>query len=251
MKKEYRSFADARKFVQKLGLKSAKEWRNYCKSGNKPSDISSSPNYVYKKEWNGWGDFLGTGNISTTEKSASFLPFDEAKQIIRSLELKGEKDWHIYRKSVRPINIPSDPPSVYKKEWISWGDWFGTGRIADKDKEFRSFLKSKKFVQSLRIKSVKKWEVYCKSGNKPNDIPSNPNIVYKKEWTTWGDFLGTDYVAHKNRQYRSYFEAKKFVQSLGLKNIQDWYAYCKSGNKPDDIPAVPWNTYKELEGKKK
>ena len=42
MKKNWRSFEEARKFAQSLNLKSGKEWLNYCKSGKKPKDI---PNY--------------------------------------------------------------------------------------------------------------------------------------------------------------------------------------------------------------
>ena len=48
-KKNWRSFKEARKFVQKLKLKGWKEWLNYCKSGKKPNNIPSNPQNVYKK----------------------------------------------------------------------------------------------------------------------------------------------------------------------------------------------------------
>jgi hypothetical protein len=34
------------------------------------------------------------------------------------------------------------------------------------------------------------WIAYCQSGNKPDDIPDNPDEVYAKEWISWSDFLG-------------------------------------------------------------
>ena len=96
------------------------------------------------------------------------------------------------------------------------------------------------------MKGVKKWQEYCKSGNKPDDIPQKPPKTYKNEgWTTWGDFLGTGNIATRDRAYRDFNDAREFAQSLGLKNYKEWLEYCKSGNKPDDIPAVPWDIYKE------
>ena len=46
------------------------------------------------------------------------------------------------------------------------------------------------------------------------------------------------------KEFRDFESAREFVQKLGLKNYEDWKEYCKSGNKPDDIPAAPWNTYR-------
>ena len=39
---QFQSFEDARKFAQKLGLKSRNEWIAHCKLGNKPEDIPVS-----------------------------------------------------------------------------------------------------------------------------------------------------------------------------------------------------------------
>jgi hypothetical protein len=37
------------------------------------------------------------------------------------------------------------------------------------------------------------WRQYCKSGERPDDIPSNPNSAYKDVgWAGWNDWLGTD-----------------------------------------------------------
>jgi hypothetical protein len=49
--------------------------------------------------------------------------------------------------------------------------------------------------------------------------------------------------------YRPFKEAREFVRSLNLKGTKEWQEYCKSGEKPDDIPSAPWETYKELNKK--
>jgi hypothetical protein len=53
----------------------------------------------------------------------------------------------------------------------------------------------------------------------------------------------TNYVANRDRQYRPYSEAQGFVRKLGLKNVSEWETYCKSGEKPDDIPSGPRRVY--------
>ncbi len=50
MKKQFRDFESAREFVRNLGLKSNKEWREYCKSGNNPEDISRAPDLFNKNK---------------------------------------------------------------------------------------------------------------------------------------------------------------------------------------------------------
>ena len=52
MKITWRSFVQAREFVHKLKLKKRdgpNGWKEYCKSGNKPDDIPSTPRSAYKK----------------------------------------------------------------------------------------------------------------------------------------------------------------------------------------------------------
>ena len=70
----WRKFDDARAFVHGLGLKSADEWRDYCKSGKKPADIPSNPDLTYAEAgWAGWGDWLGTGTVAASVPSISIF----------------------------------------------------------------------------------------------------------------------------------------------------------------------------------
>jgi len=251
--KKFVSFTDARKFVRTLNLKGRVEWREYRKSGKKPDDIPSNPNLIYKnKGWVNLGDWLGTGNISDRERTKNFLPFTDAKKFTHSLRLKSQTEWFEYCKSDnKPENMPIKPNQSYKnKGWKNWGDWLGTGRIADQNKEYRTFTDARKFVRTLKLRNKSEWEKYCKSGNKPNDIPVGAWNTYKKEWRSMGDWLGTGTIATQDRVYRSFGEAKKFIHSLGLKSLNEWQEYCASGKKPDDIPSAPWVVYKNWKNKK-
>jgi hypothetical protein len=61
----WRPFEEARSFARGLEFKSASEWRKYCKTSLRPSDIPSNPNTTYAHDWQSWGDWLGTGNIGS------------------------------------------------------------------------------------------------------------------------------------------------------------------------------------------
>ena len=182
---------------------------------------------------------------------SKFRDFESAREFVRGLNLKTQKEWIEYCKSgSKPDDIPQKVERTYKnKGWISNGDWLGTGTVANFNKQYRPFKEARDFVHSLNLKGTQEWYDYCKSGNKPDDIPAGPFRTYKNEWEGYGDWLGTGTVASQNKQFCSFKEARDFVRSLGLKNDGEWRKYCTSGNKPDNIPSAPWNVYKEWKKK--
>ena len=113
--------------------------------------------------------------------------------------------------------------------------------------QFRNFKDARKFTQSLGLKRKDDWMAYCKSGNKPNDIPAGPSSLYQKKWKGWGDFLGTGKLGprDKRKHYLSFKDAKKFVRKLKLKNREGWRKYSKSNERPIFIPASPEKIYKK------
>jgi hypothetical protein len=92
------------------------------------------------------------------------------------------------------------------------------------------------------MKFGREWLDYCKSGEKPGDIPSNPDKAYAKAgWVGYSDWLGTGKAPPG--QHRCFKKAREFVRGLGLKSGTDWKAYCQSGRKPADIPNAPQSVY--------
>src|SRR5258705_331001 len=90
----------------------------------------------------------------------------------------------------QPADIPSNPQTTYADSgWIGWGDWLGNGNVLSKT--WRPFEEARACVHGLKLKSAKEYHAYCKSGNKPDDIPTNPHIIYTDSgWISWGDWLG-------------------------------------------------------------
>ena len=108
-----------------------------------------------------------------------------------------------------------------------------------------SFEEAKMFIHGLNLKNQNEWREYCKSNNKPNRIPANPNTVYKNDgWVNMGDWLGTGNLSNRDKKFRSFKEARQFVQNLKLKSIDEWLIFANSPQMPSDIPIYPAKPYK-------
>ncbi len=243
----FRPFGEARAFVRRLGLRSWAEWQSYCKSTKKPIDIPTTPGRVYREQgWFGYGDWLGSGTIATQLRT--YLPFKEARTIVQLLKLRSAGDWKAHCSSgKKPPGIPNAPEVVYRDSgWSGVGDWLGTGVLAKSRRIYRPFNEARAFIRGLGFRSSEEWHAYRKRGDRPSDIPSNPNVTYAKEgWAGMGDWLGTGTIAARLRVYRPFQEARAFVHSHGPRSQLDWVAYCRSGKKPVDIPSDPGRVYRE------
>jgi len=193
-------------------------------------------------------EFADAISIQVWERVAklNWRPIEEAREYARSLNINTVAQWQTFTKSGDlPKDIPVSPDRTYgDKDWIDWGDWLGTGAIASHLRKFRPFKEAREFARSLKLKSVPEWRKFTKSGKLPNDIPTNPDQTHKdKGWIDWGDWLGTGTAATRDRKFRSFQSARKFVRSLKLKGT-NFFLFAKSGDRPDDIPGDPSSTYK-------
>jgi 3-mercaptopyruvate sulfurtransferase SseA len=234
--RNWRGFEEARAFARKLKLSSYKEWTAYCRTGKRPNDIPFGPDRIYADTgWAGWGDWLANGR-----RQGNWRPFEKARAHVRGLKLKSGRDWHEYcRSGKKPDDIPSNAASVYADTgWIGTCDWLGGGRR--RVIGCRSFTRARAFVRGLKLKGWDDWREYCRSGKKPNDIPSTPQAVYADAgWAGLGDWLGNGRAC----EWRNFSKARAFVRKLGLKSTGEWQAYCRSGKKPNDIPYAPHHSY--------
>lgn len=270
-KRIYRDFIDARTYARSLLLDNVQEWRQFCKGeipekGNLPKDIPAAPYRTYKdKGWINFGDWLGTGRISS--QLLKFRNFAEAQVYVHKLNLKSYTEWRKFskgempEKGVLPNDIPSGPSKIYhNKGWTSWGDWLGSGSVAFKLKKYKSFEEARIFTRKLGLKSINEWQKYIhnmmpEKGLMPDYIPMSPDVKYKNcGWKNWGDWLGTGILSPKDRKYRSFSKARKYINKLSLKSAKEWQKFCKGefpdkGTLPTDIPARPDHVYRNKDWK--
>lgn len=238
-----KDFEDAKSFVIELGLSTVKEWEEYCKTDLKPRDIPRDPNARYRKQWINWDDWL-TGK--TSKLFGEWQSFEDAREFVRNLGLKGQVEWRQYCKgmlkgfSEKPFDIPSAPDVPYKdKGWVDYGDWLGTGRKRRTPNDalentWLPYEEARNFVHTLKLKNFDEWKAYIKGDvnnlpQKPFTIPNSPLFVYKDSgWLNWNDWLGNDGTTKTRiKEALPFSEARSFVRSLRLKNVYEWNDYKK------------------------
>jgi hypothetical protein len=143
---------------------------------------------VYRDEgWVSWPDWLGNEKERVAWKS-----FTEGRAFARGLGLKRQEEWGVWRKSgQRPSDIPAEPSKVYRDDgWISWPDWLGSERRV-LAKDMLPFTVARAYVQKLKLRSVKEWREWSKSGQRPSNIPATPQRSYRDDgWISYSDWLG-------------------------------------------------------------
>lgn len=231
------------------------------KAGRAMPDMIDMPDHVNIDV----GQFIESIELQFWSRLAklSWRPFEEARAFVRSLNLKNVEEWRLYCKGELPgfERIPNDiPKTPYKsystQGWIDFGDWLETQRLSNNFREFLPFEEARKYVQSLHLKSGSEWRDFCAGrlpdkGLRPQNIPSNPNCVYKSVgWIGMPDWLGSKTFSTRHRKYRLFKDARLFARTLNLSSCEEWRAFCRGqlpekGSLPNDIPAKPDNTYKD------
>jgi len=57
---------------------------------------------------------------------------------------------------------------------------------------------------------------------------------------------GMDMAKSRANKRRDFEEAREYVRGLGLKNSREWRAWCKSGERPHNIPAAARDIYRRM-----
>jgi hypothetical protein len=107
---------------------------------------------------------------------------------------------------------------------------------------WKSFTEARALARGLELKGERGWVAWSKSGQRPSDIPSNPQTTYRDDgWVSWPDWLGG--IAHNSML--PFAVGRAYVQKLKLKNRTEWREWRKSGQRPFNIPSAPDQTYRD------
>ena len=244
---QFLPFNKALLYARSLKLETQRKWHAWSKSGDRPAHLPSHPDATYKYDgWQGHGHWLGSGTVAP--KDQQFLPFKESLLYARSLKLKFEKEWRAWAKSgARPVNMPASPHRTYTHDgWQGYGHWLGTVNIGvNKDHQFLPLKNALLYARSLKLKCRAEWVEWCKSGARPANVPSRPDVTYKHDgWQGYGHWLGTDAVAPKDHQFQPFYKALLYARSRKLKSNKEWREWSTSSARPANTPSFPEQVYK-------
>ena len=125
-------------------------------------------------------------------KNSNYLPYEEAKRIVRAEMLHSRSAFEHWYDREQPKSIPRFPYRVYTAEWVTWNDFLGTNNEFKKgQRAWRPFNEAITFVHPLKLKSQKDWLDYCAAHPDlvPENIPRRPDVVYDA-WVSWNHWLG-------------------------------------------------------------
>lgn len=171
-------YETAKIIVRSEGIMSAVQYKRWHRINN-PKRMPKHPPRAYKKEWSGWGDFLGFYNEYTrrpgtvTNGRGKYRTLEEAKMFVRSLNLKTVSDWKEYTRSGKcPMDIPHRPDIVYgtgrrKDYWLSWKDFLGSGDFIVTTEEKVAQVSPILYIAKQNNKPVNVYIINAIPGGKP------------------------------------------------------------------------------------
>ena len=235
--KYYRPFEEARKYTRSSGIKSGKEWREKWKLGELPNDLPSIPERVYKDDgFISMGDFLGTGSLHPSQYE--FIPFEEARIIIRNLNIPSSQKYReIWKEQIKKLSIPATPTLVYKEDgWISWGDFLGSKRRHQGN--YYNFDKLKALIKEMGISSNKEYQEAYRN----NQLPANARSVpsHYAEYTDAYDFYGKQAPV----KYATLKEIQDWARSRKIRTAQEWRVASSECDFPNNFPKAPDNMFR-------
>ena len=245
------SYQKVKTWAQKSGIKSSSEWARKAKENKIPKNIPKAPDSYYKRRglWETWGIFLGTKIVANQNKKSIIRPFKEALKWVHTQDVKDKNGWKKLCQSKNfPKDIPKTPMNAYPNELKGkgMGYWYGTNKKSTHDIDWRPFKKARKYVQDLEFQNTTEYRKWATTDQKPQDIPTAPKRIYKKEWKGWEDWLGNK--ERKQKKYLDYSKAKKWAQSKKIPSGTVWRKLVSQKKIPKDIPGAPDKKYEEWEG---
>lgn len=237
--KKWLSYQQASEWAQSQNIMTYDQWADRCAAGL-PEGVPMDPQTVYRDEFVGWHEFLGV-QLSRDGRKV-FWSYERARDWARSAGVKSGRQWKIMAKEgVLPSGVPAQPYKVYMVQFLNWGEFLGTGHVASKDKVFVTYEEAMDWAKENGLTSQLKWKAFHKK-TKPQNIPLNPQRVYKNQFKTWGEFLGTGRIANKDREFLSCKEVIAWAQEEGISSHEEWYQRTKK-DFPKNIPVSPNQVY--------
>lgn len=181
-------YESVRHWVQQKQFRNYKHFREYAKTHVLPNGVPADPRSTYKDSYISDTDFFG-------ERLPEYQPYDVACINVRRMKFSSKSEYQAYcrnnEKHKSNMKLPTYPNRAYEKDFIGWPDFLGNGKVANADRVFLPYTEARAFVHQLQLVNYFGWYDWAnKSGDRPDNIPSNPWDVYP-EWTGIKDWIGT------------------------------------------------------------
>ena len=245
---KYFTYNECKDYLKEYDILSSHQFYIVVKKESFDKRVNKRPYEFYKRnnQWVSWEDFL-----SSYDKDR-YLEFNKARDFVRKLNLKNQKEWKKWCENKGDVKIPSNPNLVYK-EWISLSDWLGVDSFRNLTNiNYLNYEECKLYInKNFNIKSRKEW--YLIDRNKlPINVPKRPDYIYKKEgkWTNWETFLDSKMSpVTKSNQFLDYKSSVNLLKELSLLDKFEYLRYIDKNEitylpkRPDYVYRNEWSGY--------
>lgn len=189
--------------------------------------LPTNAHTIYKKHWNGWLAFLG----NDWKKKYSF---EECKSIVALHKLNSLQAYLDLRSALRDWRMPKDPRKYYLKcGWQGMRDFLSKPSSV---KKYSTIDEAMLVTRTLGIRSCTEYQ-NLKRYKEDQRLPSMPERVYAKQWTSWTSFLGS-----KQSRYYSFLEARLVARIYGWRTSGIYKFACSTDPR---LPTCPESYYRE------
>ncbi|MCP6727070.1 MAG: hypothetical protein KJI69_03540 [Patescibacteria group bacterium] len=228
------SYKESQKLVIPYKFKSYSDYTKNVRKYKELNKLLKQPQRYYKnKGWINWNHFL-TGNknskwdsgivkkiIVKKVKKREIMSFEEHKKTVRRYKITSFKQLLEAKKSgLLPKSFSVNVRRMYKKEWRTYYDFFGTKKI-----KFLTFEQARKLIIKHKVTSQIQFFELKGKGILPKTMPSSPLKQYKKHWS---ELLYKDEFTYK--------QASDWCRQNDIQTSGEFHAF---KNKPKGLTRNP------------
>ena len=173
----------------------------------------------------------------------TFITYEQAREIVRKKQFTSKTEFKQWMTSSERKAIEGFP-FFYEKEYaekFNWEDFIGPTLVSVKDGRCKpiTYEAYHNYVKTLKICSEQEWFAFVKSGKLPEELPTRPDIYFKRQkcWPGWIKFLN----AVENRKERKRLQPN----SIAIDDSPIETNKNDEQEKDNRLKKLPFNVFRE------
>jgi hypothetical protein len=169
-KYNYLSYDEVSAMARAAGVTTKAEYDTWRKTFD-ATRVPWNPAREYPDRWSSWSDFLQSGKPVRNRRD--WMPFEEARKLVRELNLKSSKEFVSWRNQNLEVAIPGAPDDKYDC-WQGWDDFLGV-------QGFLTFEEAKAILRPHRLRTNREFRGRLQA-HPEAQIPTQPHLYYQPDW---------------------------------------------------------------------
>jgi very-short-patch-repair endonuclease len=118
----------------------------------------------------------------------------------------------------------------------------------------KTFAEAKLFLKDMSLHTERQYNNWIKGKSVYYRLPTKPMLFYKNEWINWSDYLNSNNISLKNKEFYSYIEASRYIINNGISSKRQYAKFFKNDSKLPSNPDIhyeEWTSWEDFTGREK